>query len=147
MRADPSRLNEDSRVVRADSCFYALSRLTTLSEAIVPEFETAGFPVAAEVFCNQLRDRMLKYEPALLLWMKALLLNPAGNLDACIAGMGDAFAVVAKKAGDALVQACGAPAVAMAKEVDRGITTQGGTATVAETSIWSGRRRRPRRRC
>jgi hypothetical protein len=125
-RANPSRLNEAGRVVRADSRFHALSRLTTLSEAIAPEFETAGFPVAAAACCKQLRARMLKYEPAFLLWMKALLLNPADNLDACIAGMGDAFAVVAKKAENELVQACAAPAAAMAQVVDRGITTKGG---------------------
>jgi hypothetical protein len=59
-RADPSRRIEDGRVDRANSCFYAPSRMTTMSGAIAPEFETAGFPVATEVFCKQLRDRMLK---------------------------------------------------------------------------------------
>jgi hypothetical protein len=39
--------------------------------------------------------------------------------------MGDAFAVVAKRAEDEMVQACAAPAAAMANIVHRDIITQG----------------------
>jgi hypothetical protein len=96
----------DGATVRSDAFFYALQRLTKLSEVIPGEFEAAGFKDAGLLFQEQIRKRLLKYHASLKLQMRALLMNPAGNLDGALEGMPETFEKLAERAEDELEADC-----------------------------------------